>query len=151
MGDYLRPAARGAGRSRATVAGRALRRDVRASGPDEKVARLRGVAQAARSGALDVDHLHEIGAERAYEEVQTIKGLGPFYAGLVVLRASGFADAMLTVGERKVLTHAARFYRLDGPPTLERLIEIAESWRPFRTWTTVLIRLAGDRAARKAV
>jgi DNA-3-methyladenine glycosylase II len=116
----------------------------------EKVRRLRGVAQAALTGVLDVDRLHEIGAERAYEEVQTIKGLGPFYAGLVVLRASGFADAMLPVAEPNVLAHAARFYALDGPPTLARLSEIAESWRPFRTWATVLIRLAGDRAARKA-
>jgi DNA-3-methyladenine glycosylase II len=60
-------------------------------------------------------------------------------------RASGFADAILEVAEPKVLAHAARFYGLEDPPPLERFTELAETWRPFRTWTTVLIRLAGDR------
>ena len=30
-------------------------------------------------------------------------------------------------------------------PTVEQSNELAEGWRPFRTWTTVLLRLAGDR------
>jgi len=114
----------------------------------EKVDRLRGVARAALEGRLDVAHLHELGPERAYIEIQQLRGLGPFYAGLVVLRASGFADAMLQAPEPKVLAHGARFYGLDAPPSLEQLTAMAERWRPFRTWTTVLIRLAGDRAAR---
>jgi len=112
----------------------------------EKVERLRGVAQAALAGELEVEHLHELGPERAYSEVQGLKGLGPFYAGLVVLRASGFADAMLPVAEPKGLAHTARFYDLDAPPSLERFADMARAWRPFRTWSTVLIRLAGDRA-----
>jgi DNA-3-methyladenine glycosylase II len=112
----------------------------------EKIARLRGVAQAALDGALDVAHLHQLGAERAYAEIQKLKGLGPFYAGLVVSRASGFADAMLAVAEPKVLSNAALFYDLPSPPTIEQFTEMAEAWRPFRTWATVLIRLAGDRA-----
>ncbi|MGO9750079.1 MAG: DNA-3-methyladenine glycosylase family protein [Solirubrobacteraceae bacterium] len=111
----------------------------------EKVERLRGVALAAAAGKLDVGHLRLIGPERAYEEIQQLKGIGPFYGGLVVLRASGFADAMLEVDEAKVLRHAARFYGLDSPPTIERFAAMAERWRPFRTWAIVLIRLAGDR------
>jgi DNA-3-methyladenine glycosylase II len=111
----------------------------------ESVERLRGVARAAAAGKLEVGHLHAIGPERSYEEVQQIKGIGPFYAGLVVLRASGFADAMLEVAEAKGLRHIARFYGLESPPTIDRFAEMAEPWRPFRTWAIVLIRLAGDR------
>jgi DNA-3-methyladenine glycosylase II len=111
----------------------------------DKVARLRGVAEAALSGALDVGHIHAVGPEQAHEEVQRIKGIGPFYAGLIVLRASGFADVMLAVPEQKGLRHTARFYGLDAPPTIEQFTEIAEPWRPFRTWAIVLIRLAADR------
>lgn len=111
----------------------------------EKLVRLRGVAEAALAGKLDVAALHALGPERAYEEVQRLKGLGPFYAGLVVLRATGFADALLPVPEPKVFRHAARFYGLDEPPGHERFAQLAERWRPFRTWATVLIRLAGDR------
>jgi len=111
----------------------------------EKLVRLRGVAGAALAGTLDVPALHEIGPERAYERVQQLKGLGPFYAGLVVLRASGFADALLPVPEPKVLRHAAGFYGLEQPAGCDWFAELAERWRPFRTWATVLIRLAGDR------
>ena len=63
----------------------------------------------------------------------------------MVLRASGFADAMLPMAEPKVLRHAARFYGLTKEPDLEWFTALAERWRPFRTWATVLIRLAGDR------
>ncbi len=52
---------------------------------------------------------------------------------------------MLEVAEPKVLAHAARLYEIEEPVTVERFRELAERWRPFRTWATVLIRLAGDR------
>ena len=111
----------------------------------EKIVRLRGVAEAARSGILDVAALQAPGPERAFEKVQHLKGIGPFYAGLIVLRATGFADALLPMREPRVLTHAARFYGLDDEPTLEWFNGLAERWRPYRTWATVLIRVAGAR------
>lgn len=111
----------------------------------EKLTRLRGVAGAAAAGELDVDRMHALGPEAAFVDVQRLKGLGPFYAGLVVLRASGFADAPLLAPEPRVLRHAAVYYELDNPPTLEAFSALAQRWRPFRTWATVLIRLAGER------
>jgi DNA-3-methyladenine glycosylase II len=111
----------------------------------EKLIRLRGVAGAGMDGTLDVARLHEIGPEQAYVELQALKGLGPFYAGLVVLRATGFADAWLPVPEPKVLAHVTRYYGLAQAPDPEQFAALAERWRPFRTWAMVLIRLAGDR------
>jgi DNA-3-methyladenine glycosylase II len=111
-----------------------------------KARRLRGVADAAPE--LDPHHLHALGPERAHQHVQRLDGIGPFYAGLIVLRAAGFADAMLQAPEPKVLRSAAELYGLEQPPNLEQFSEMAEAWRPFRTWATVLIRLAGDRARR---
>lgn len=111
----------------------------------EKLVRLRGVAGAGMDGQLDASRLLELGPERAFVELQALKGLGPFYAGLVVLRATGFADALLPMTEPKVLAHVAHYYGLERPPDLDRLAAMAEKWRPFRTWATVLIRLAGER------
>jgi DNA-3-methyladenine glycosylase II len=112
----------------------------------EKLVRLRNVVAAALAGELDIARLHELGPAQACTEIQKLRGLGPFYAGLVVLRASGFADAPLLAPEPKVLRNLARFYGLAEPPPLfEQYLATAESWRPFRTWATVLIRLAGDR------
>lgn len=114
---------------------------------DTKTDRLRVLAVAALAGDLEPSTLHRLGAERARTELQRLPGIGPFYAGLVVLRASGFADAMLEMPEPGLLAHVARLYDLTAPPSLERLAEIAEPWRPFRTWALVLIGLAGDRVA----
>ncbi|MBV9047008.1 MAG: hypothetical protein JOY58_01990 [Solirubrobacterales bacterium] len=117
----------------------------------EKVSRLRAIAGAALEGDLDAGHLQALGPDRAWVELQRLRGLGPFYAGLVVLRATGFADAMLPMTEPKVLARAAQLYDLVQPPTLDQFAAMAQAWRPFRTWATVLIRLAGERAARPAV
>jgi DNA-3-methyladenine glycosylase II len=111
----------------------------------EKVTRLHGVAQAALEGRLDAPALQALGPDQAYEELQRLKGLGPFYAGLVVLRATGFADAMLPMSEPKVLAHAVRFYEVPAEPDPGWFMALSERWRPYRTWATVLIRLAGDR------
>jgi len=40
---------------------------------------------------------------------------------------------------------AARYYGLPEPLGAEAFAELAERWRPFRTWAAVLIRLAGTR------
>jgi DNA-3-methyladenine glycosylase II len=112
---------------------------------DTKVQRLHAVARAALAGELDVTRLHELGPEAAYEDVQRLPGIGPFYAGLIVLRASGFADALAATPEPKGAAFAARYYGLPEPLDADGFAELAERWRPFRTWAAVLIRLAGTR------
>ena len=111
----------------------------------EKAERLRTVAGAALDGALDVERLHELGPEASWTAMQALPGIGPFYAGLIVLRAAGFADAAMPMAEPRVLAHLARLYDLAEPATLEQYAAIAERWRPFRTWATVLVRIAGYR------
>lgn len=34
---------------------------------------------------------------------------------------------------------------LDAPPPPERVVELAEAWRPFSSWAIVLLRYAGGR------
>jgi DNA-3-methyladenine glycosylase II len=110
-----------------------------------KVQRLHGVARAALAGELDVARLQALGPEAAYEDVQRLPGIGPFYAGLIVLRASGFADALAGLPEPKGAAFAAHYYGRPEPLDGKAFAELAERWRPFRTWAAVLIRLAGTR------
>jgi DNA-3-methyladenine glycosylase II len=107
----------------------------------EKVARLHGIAEAALAGWLDPERLRAQAPDAALAELQTLKGIGPFYAQLVYVRASGVADVLSD--EPHVLHSAARFYRLDGPPDPATFAELAEPWRPYRTWAMVLLRVAG--------
>jgi DNA-3-methyladenine glycosylase II len=117
--------------------------------PDEKMARIRGVAEAALAGQLDADRLLSLGPEAARADLQSIKGIGPFYASLVVIRATGFTD-VLPVDEPMLRGLVTSLYQLDPPCTPDRLAAIAEPWRPFRTWASVLIRAAGSRLPQPA-
>lgn len=112
-------------------------------GPD-KIERLHGVARAALEGQLDVGALQDLGPEAAMTELQSIKGIGPFYSALIVIRGTGFTD-VLPVSEPRALALTAQLYGLDEPPSEPQFRALAEPWRPFRTWATVLIRVAANR------
>ena len=110
----------------------------------KRAERRRAVAEAALEGALDAEHLRSMDPEEAIAEVQELPGLGPFYAMLVVVRAAGATDALATQ-ETLALAYAGYYYGLGRPAAPAELSEIAEKWRPYRTWATVLIRYAGDQ------
>ena len=111
---------------------------------DTRLARLHGVAAAALDGQLDVDRLRSLGPEAALADVQRITGIGPFYASLIVIRATGFTDVLPT-SEPKALELAGELYGLPHAATAAELEAIAQAWRPWRTWVTVLLRAAGGR------
>jgi DNA-3-methyladenine glycosylase II len=110
----------------------------------DKMERLHGVATAAVEGRLDVGLLRDLGPEQAMAQLQAIKGIGPFYSELIVIRGTGFTD-VIPVNEPKALALTARLYDLDAPPDEPRFRELAEAWRPYRTWAVVLIRAAATR------
>jgi len=62
-----------------------------------------------------------------------------------VIRAAGVTDALATE-EQTARAYVGHLYGLDGAPSPARLREIAEPWRPYRTWATVLVRYAGNAA-----
>jgi len=109
-----------------------------------KLERLHGVATAAHDGCLDASRLCAMGAEAAITEMRKLDGIGPFYASLIVIRGSGLAD-VLPPDEPKLMALVASLYGLASPPGPAELAAIAESWRPLRTWASVLIRAATHR------
>ncbi|MET3803763.1 DNA-3-methyladenine glycosylase II [Nakamurella sp. UYEF19] len=112
--------------------------------PPDKLDRMHGVARAALDGLLDVGRLQALGPEVAARELQAINGIGPFYASLITIRATGFTD-VLPADEPMALDLITQLYGLAKPCTPETFREIAEPWKPYRTWATVLVRAAGHR------
>ena len=104
--------------------------------PVNKLERLHGIARAALEGRLDREALLAAEPAAATAQLLELKGIGPFYAGLILLRAVGTTDVLAT-GEPRLRAKAAEHY---GDAPLE---QIAEGWRPFRTWVSVLLRAAG--------
>lgn len=110
-----------------------------------RIERLHGVARAALEGQLDPARLLALTPEAALADLRRIPGIGPTYGGLILLRSTGATD-ILTLEEPRLPAYVAHFYGLPHPASSAELERIADAWRPFRTWTSVLIRVAGDRA-----
>ena len=110
----------------------------------DKIARMHGVARAAERGVLDAERLRNLGPDIALQELQHLRGIGPFYASLITIRAVGFTD-VLPRDEPIVRELVTRLYRLPTLCSPERFEEIAEPWRPYRTWASVLVRAAAGR------
>lgn len=107
--------------------------------PGRKTEYLHAVAEAAIDGGLDGARLRSVAPDEAIRAVQQIRGLGPFAAELVVLRGANAPDAM-PHHERRLEAEIAQRYGPDRDPG-----EIAELWRPFRTWAAVHLRVLGER------
>lgn len=106
---------------------------------------LHAVARAALDGGLDPDVLAALEPADALSHLQQLPGIGPGYATLILVRATGAKD-VLTFGEPRLPGYFAHFYDTGtGTASGAEMERVAENWRPFRTWAAVLLRFAGDR------
>jgi DNA-3-methyladenine glycosylase II len=114
--------------------------------PADRIPRLHAVAQAAQRGVLDPDRLRAMVPADAKAELQQLPGIGPFYSSLIVIRACGHADAP-TLGEPRSRAAIGQAYGIDHELGDEELLALAERWRPFRTWISVMMRALSTDAA----
>jgi DNA-3-methyladenine glycosylase II len=102
--------------------------------PGRKAEYLHAVADAALDGCLNGTALRAVDPDDAVRAVQEVKGLGPFAAELVVLRGANAPDG-LPRNERRLDAEIVERY---GPD--RTLVEVSETWRPYRTWAAVHLR-----------
>jgi DNA-3-methyladenine glycosylase II len=100
--------------------------------PGRKTEFLHAVAEAALDGELDGARLRAADPDESVQRLQSIKGIGPFAAGLIVLRGANVPDGMPR-HEPRLEAEIKERYDGAGP-------EVAEKWRPFRTWAAVHLR-----------
>jgi len=111
--------------------------------PDVKVERLRGVATTALGTDLLLGaHLRSLDPADAVEAVQAIDGIGPFSAEHIVVRGAGAPDRFPET-EARLLDSMRTAYGRPGASTAE-LAAVAEAWRPYRSWVSVLLRKARE-------
>jgi DNA-3-methyladenine glycosylase II len=105
--------------------------------PAEKVRRLHGVAEAALDGRLRAEHLAALPYEEVLRTLKTVRGIGDFYAQLILVRALQGTD-VFPVGEPRVRT---ALEQLAGRPLTDAdVARLTESWSPFRGWAAFLLR-----------
>ena len=106
--------------------------------PEEKLVRLKAIAEASLEGRLDAERLRGVPREEALADLNRIRGVGAWTAGHILVRGAGTIDD-LALEEPRVLRAIAHSYGLTERPTVDEAQAIAELWRPFRTWVTVLL------------
>jgi DNA-3-methyladenine glycosylase II len=111
--------------------------------PAEKLVRLHAVAQAALDGLLDVDRLRALGDDAGPESLRAIRGIGPFWASGIYLRACGIVDVF--PAEPIALAALGTLHDLGDHPSAADVERLTDAYRPFRMWACFLLRVAANR------
>ena len=109
-----------------------------------KVERLHGLARAALDGRLDTERLRGLPEDQALAELKELPGIGDWTASGVLTRGCGVADT-IPMGDRISREAIRHFYDLPADPDDDAWVRIAEPWRPYRMWATVLLHMAWRR------
>ena len=107
---------------------------------ETKLQRLRGIAEAALGGTLGAARLRSLPRSQALEELIAIPGIGPFSAELILLRGAGEPDYTPTA-EPRLARAMAIAYDMKASPSAADIVEISETWKPYRTWVALLLRV----------
>ncbi len=83
-------------------------------------------------GELDLENLGRLDYDTAYEQLISIRGLGPWTANYILLRGTGHPDAF-PIGDSGINRAVRTLYGLPGKPDTEDLLKIGEKWRPYRS------------------
>lgn len=108
--------------------------------PEIKWTRLQAVARAAINGQLELERLVSRPYSVAHAALTRIHGVGPWTADGILFRGAGLADAFIT--SEPQIHHAVQLaYGLASVPDDDALERVAQTWRPFRTWVSVLLTM----------
>jgi DNA-3-methyladenine glycosylase II len=104
-----------------------------------KMDRLHAVARAALEGKLDREGLRTMPEAKALELLQTLPGIGEFFAQGILMRGAGVVDA---VTDDDMTPRAIQLqYGLADRPDEAEVRRRAEAWKPFRMWAVVLLNV----------
>lgn len=103
-----------------------------------KLQRLQAVAEAALDGVLDATRLRALPPDDALAQLRAVPGLGVFSADLVLTRGAGHPD-LFPSAEKRLHAVMAQASGLSAPSVAD-LAAIAEGWRPYRSWVSLLLR-----------
>ncbi len=106
--------------------------------PQLKMDRLHGIAKAALDGRLDVEKLRAMPVETALDALEQLEGVGPWTAAHILMRGCALRDALPT-SEPRVLRGVELALGLKKTPTVEEFEQLAEGWKPFRMWVSILV------------
>ena len=96
-----------------------------------KVSYCHSIASALVSGELDLRGLRQCSEQQVLEKLTSIRGIGPWTAGVYILMAMRREDAWAS-GDRALVVSYAESAELAVIPSYPELDEIAKRWQPLR-------------------
>jgi AraC family transcriptional regulator of adaptative response / DNA-3-methyladenine glycosylase II len=107
---------------------------------------LIGAARRIVAGELDLDRLATAPAAEVEAALLAVRGLGPWSAHYVMMRAFGFEDCV-PVGDSGLVRGLAKFFSLPDRPDAAATRELMRPFAPYRSWATFhLWQTLGDEA-----
>jgi DNA-3-methyladenine glycosylase II len=100
-----------------------------------KVSTLRDLAERLTDGRLDQDTLTGLPDDELIAELTTVPGIGPWTVQGAMLIALGREDVVLP-GDLALRKAVQAAYQLGHLPTQQEVLDIADSWRPYRSLAT---------------
>ena len=98
----------------------------------QKISYLRDLSHKVLDGSLALDRLNEMEDEEVVEAMTRVKGIGRWSAEMILLFRLQRRD-ILPVGDLGIVKAIQKVYGLRKPPRPERILEIGERWRPYRS------------------
>jgi DNA-3-methyladenine glycosylase II len=98
----------------------------------QKVAYLRDLSARIADGRLNLDELETLPDDEVIERLTAVKGFGRWTAEMFLMFRLHRPD-VLPAGDLGIVKAVQRLYRLRKPPDAERIHEIGERWRPYRS------------------
>jgi len=105
----------------------------------QKIERLHSIAKSALDGLLERALLRSLPIKDALSKLETLPGVGPFFAQGILHRGAGLVDDIT----RDDLTDYAiqKAYQLHRAPDQKTVDLISEPWQPYRMWATILLHI----------
>ena len=110
-----------------------------------KVSYLRDLAEHVEDGELDLQALPELADEEVSAQLTAIKGLGQWTVDMFLIFHLGRPD-VLPVGDLGIRRAVQVQYGLKELPDAQKLAEIAEPWRPWRSLACLYLWTSLDNA-----
>lgn len=98
----------------------------------QKIAYVRDLSAKVIDGTLPLDALSVMSDEEAIEAITRVKGLGRWSAEMFLMFRLHRPDVM-PVDDLGIVNAMMRAYRLRKKPKAKRMLQISESWRPYRS------------------
>jgi DNA-3-methyladenine glycosylase II len=98
----------------------------------QKIGYLRDLCARIADGRLRLDELDALPDEEVIERLTAVKGFGRWTAEMFLMFRLHRPD-VLPVGDLGILNAVQKLYRLRKRPRPDRLLELGEAWRPYRS------------------